>query len=129
MTDLITDHGFDPVVALVATTDLTVSQLLALRRGDLYLPALLTLSTSGSGRRVVHLTRDAQAVLAHLSRCLYDPAALLVREVDGKAPTSDALLQAIADHLALNRTPGDSPALAPYLRRLRRALRQGLRAA
>ena len=126
---LLTDQSVDPMVVLLMACDLTVDDLLSLRRGHVYSGAVVVLDRPPFKRRSLLVPMEARWALRPRGHLGFDPDTHLFADQHGALPTRAQVLEVVGQHLDLLHQRRQTQPVQRAIRRLARAYRQALAAA
>lgn len=127
--NLFSDRSLDPMVVLLMTTDLTIDDLLSLRRGHVYSGAVLVVDRPPFQRRSVLVPIEARWALRGQAHLGFDPDTHLFTDQHGALPTRDQVLEVVGAHLDWLHERRPTKTTRQAIRRMARVFRQGLEAA
>jgi len=127
--NLLSDRSLDPMVVLLMATDLTIDDLLSIRRGQVYSGSVLVIDRPPYKRRSVLVPIEARWALRGRTNAGYDPDVHLFTDEFGGLPTRDQVLRSVADHLDVLHDRRQTKTTRRAIQRLGRAFRQAYDAA
>lgn len=127
--NLFSDRSLDPMVVLLMTTDLSIHDLLSLRRSQVYSGSVLVIDRPPFKRRSALVPLEARWALRDRAHLGFDADAHVFTDEFGGLPTHDQVLRLVADHLELLHTRRQTKTNRKAIQRLARCFRQGLSAA
>jgi len=105
-------------------TDLSIDDLLSLRRGQVYSGSVLVIDRPPFKRRSVLVPIEARWALQGRAVAGYDPDNHLFTDEFGGLPTRDQVLRSVADHLDVLHDRRQTKTTRRAIQRLGRAFRQ-----